>query len=454
MDASAPVASARTPAPQRPPGRDAFDPHGETSRRSGASRLVRLGRLSRMLDLGRGAVLMAAAAAAMVLAGCATAPPPAPLAERNALLHDELFAPSTDTIDPDQVMAMSPRMREFIRNRIPRPLTTRVFELRDARNLLLEALYAKGDLQLEYDAEQTRTAAEAFDAKAGNCLSLAMMTAVFAREVGLPVVFRQVYDEEQWSRVGDLQVVSGHVNVALGRKPNDFRVLADDDPMLVVDFLPGVKIRSQRAMLLDERTIVAMYMNNRAAELMTQSQLDRAYWWARAAWTHDPKLLTALNTLGVIYRRHGHTGPAESAFRAVLQREPANLQAMSNLVSLLRANNRLAEAKPLEEKLAQLQPYPPFKFFDLGVAEMKVGHYAEARDYFAKEISRSAYYHEFHFWMALANVGLGNWDVVRKELVLAEEYSTTTKQRQLYTAKLDTLKAKMSSMRATRTYAP
>lgn len=435
MDASAPVASARTPVPQSPAG---FAPPGTpTVPRPSRS-------WARILTASRGATLTVSAAVLMTLSGCAS-PPPVQPTEQQALLRDDLFPPSTERIDPDQVMTMSPKMREFIHNRIPRPSSARFLELRDARHQLLDALYAKGELQLEYDAEQTRTAAEAFEAKAGNCLSLAMMTAVFAREVGLPVLYRQVYDEEQWARVGDLQVVSGHVNVALGRRPNDFRVMADDDPNLVVDFLPGVKIRSQRAMLLDERTIVAMYLNNRAAELMTQGQLDRAYWWARAAWLHEPKLLNALNTMGVIYRRHGNAAAAEAAFRAVLQRETANTQAMSNLASLLRVNGRFAEAKQYEERLAQLQPYPPFKFFDLGVAEMKAGRYAEARDLFAKEISRSAYYHEFHFWMALANVGLGNWDVVRKELVLAEEYSTTIKQRQLYTAKLDSLKAKMSA---------
>jgi Flp pilus assembly protein TadD len=308
---------------------------------------------------------------------------------------------------------------------------------------LLDALYTRGELQLEYDAETTRTAAEAFDAKAGNCLSLAMMTAVFAREAGMPIMFRQIYDEEQWSRVGDLQVVSGHVNIALGRRKTDFRVIGNDEPSLVVDFLPGAQIARQRAMPLEERTIVAMYFNNRAAELMAQAQLDRAYWYARAAWLHEPRLLAALNTLGVIYRRHGDTALAERAFRAVLAREPANVQAMANLAQALRLQGRLAEAEQLETRLAQIQPYPPFKFFDLGVAAMKAGDYAQARDLFAKEIARSAYYHEFHFWMALANVGLGKWDVVREELAKAEEYSVTQPQRRLYAAKLESLKARM-----------
>ncbi|HEY1398577.1 hypothetical protein [Roseateles sp.] len=387
----------------------------------------------------------AALLCALALAGCATAPEAPAMVDTAPLIHDELFPPSRELIEPERVMAITPKMRDFIHSRIPNAGigTTLMMDTRDLRHLLLDALYNRNELQLEYDAETTRTAAEAFDAKAGNCLSLAMMTAVFAREMGLPFVFRQIYDEEQWSRVGDLQVVSSHVNIALGRRRTEFRVIGSDEPSLVVDFLPGAQISRQRAMPVDERAIVAMYLNNRAAELMSQAQLDRAYWWARAAWLHDPRLLTALNTLGVIYRRHGDTALAERAFRYVLAHEPANVQTMANLAQALRFQGNIAEAQKYEAQLALLQPYPPFKFFDLGIAAMKAGDYAQARDLFAKEIDRSAYYHEFHFWMALANVGLGKWDVVRAELAKAQEYSVTAPQRQLYAAKLESLKAKM-----------
>ena len=387
----------------------------------------------------------AALLCALALAGCATAPEAPAMVDTAPLIHDELFPPSRELIEPERVMAITPKMRDFIRSRIPNAGigTTLMMDTRDLRHLLLDALYNRNELQLEYDAETTRTAAEAFDAKAGNCLSLAMMTAVFAREMGLPFVFRQIYDEEQWSRVGDLQVVSSHVNIALGRRRTEFRVIGSDEPSLVVDFLPGAQISRQRAMPVDERAIVAMYLNNRAAELMSQAQFDRAYWWARAAWLHDPRLLTALNTLGVIYRRHGDTALAERAFRYVLAHEPANVQTMANLAQALRFQGNIAEAQKYEAQLALLQPYPPFKFFDLGIAAMKAGDYAQARDLFAKEIDRSAYYHEFHFWMALANVGLGKWDVVRAELAKAQEYSVTAPQRQLYAAKLESLKAKM-----------
>lgn len=387
--------------------------------------------LTRILKAGT--ALLAAA----LLAACAAVSPQEP-PPPTALLHDDLFPPNRELISPDRILAPSEGMRAFIRQRLTHGLRGR-----EPRDVLVEALSAPGELKLEYDADMTRTASEAFDARMGNCLSLTLMTASFARELGVPVLFRQIYQEDQVSRVGDLQVVSGHVNIGLGRRPSDFRVLGDQEALLVVDFVPGAQIRLQRAMELDEATVVAMYMNNRAAEWMAQGMLDRAYWWARAAWLQAPQLTSALNTLGVVYRRHGDVGPAERAFREVLRREPGNLPSMANLAQLLRQSDRLAEAKVLEDQLARLEPYPPFKFFDLGVAAMRDGDAAAARRYFLKEIDRSAYYHEFHFWLALANAKLGRWEEVRASLARAEALSTSVRQRQLYAAKLESLRAKV-----------
>ena len=75
-----------------------------------------------------------------------------------------------------------------------------------------------------------------------------------------------------------------------------------------------------------------MYMNNRAVEALARGDVDDAYWWAREAIVQSPSFLAAYNTLGVVYRRHGNAREAEAVLRFVLEREPANTQAMSNLV--------------------------------------------------------------------------------------------------------------------------
>jgi Flp pilus assembly protein TadD len=193
-------------------------------------------------------------------------------------------------------------------------------------------------------------------------------------------------------------------------------------------------------LVVEEPTIVAMYMNNRAAESLVRGRLDDAYWWARAAIRHEPRFLSAYNTLGVIYRRHGNLREADQVLSHVLEVEPGNTEVMSNLILVLTDEGRVAEAEALQRKLEKLQPYPPFYFFNLGQIAMRERDYAKAKEMFAKEVARDAYYHEFHFWLAAALAGLGEFKEARAQLTMAIENSTTRQEHDIYAAKLDRIR--------------
>ena len=368
-------------------------------------------------------------AVAAGLVGCAVepkAPPSFPV------FADDAFRPPPVPIDAQEALAMSPAMKRFAETEMAGEI--RMKGLRDG---LIEALYTKGRLQLDYDAEVTRTAAEAFDARRGNCMSLVLMTAAFARHFGMPVHFNSVYLEESWTRSNGIFFVAGHVNISLGRPLHQLsRVIFGDPDLLTIDFLPPEQVRNHRSRVVDESTILAMFLNNRAAEALTAGRLDEAYWWAREAVRTDGRWLSAYNTLAVLYRRKGLFDRAEATLRLVLDREPANTQAMSNLVLVLGDLGRRQEAETYSNQLAQLQPVPPYKYFDEGLAAMRAGEYAAARQLFRKEVARAAYVPEFHFWLGLANYGLGDVAGARGEIVRAMENSATVRDRELYGAKL------------------
>ena len=326
-------------------------------------------------------------------------------------------------------------MKRFLRTEIGGQLRGGGIQQRFA-----EALYTKGELRLEYESVLTRNAAETFDARAGNCLSLVIMTAALAKEIGLPVRYRRVYVDDTWSRSGDVYFSIGHVNLSLGRRPIDGGFGRNDSDMMTIDFLPPRDLRGVRTQDLEEETIVAMYMNNRAAESFTRGQLDDAYWWARAAIEKDPAFVGSYNTLGVIYRRHGNPKEAEQVLVRALEREPGNAHVMSNLVPVLESLGRVAESKNLARVLEQLEPNPPFSFFNRGLAAIERSDFEAARDLFAQEIDRAPYHHEFHYWLAVAYAGLGDGEHARKELAIALATSTTPKDRALYSAKLDRIK--------------
>ncbi|MEP7329274.1 MAG: tetratricopeptide repeat protein [Betaproteobacteria bacterium] len=374
----------------------------------------------------------------VTLAGCAIAP-----VDRHAeqFFRDSLFQPPTDQIDARQVFALSAEMLRYLDDEIARPM-----RVKGRQRALVDALYNSGELKLQYDTESTRNAAQAFAARSGNCLSLVIMTAAFAKELGLAVEYQKVVVDDTWSRSGDIYLAIGHVNLTLGRRATDvsgYGVRVGNKPAesdgMTIDFLPPADMRSMRTRAIGEDAIVSMYMNNRAVEALTRGEIDNAYWWAREAITQSPDLLMPYNTLGAIYRRHGNPREAESILAHVLEREPSYTQAMSNQVLVLHDLGRAQDAQRLAVRLQQIDPEPAFSHFNRGLAAMQDGNARAARDAFAMEVARAPDYHEFHFWLALAYYNLGEFEPARTHLTIAMKSSTTHRDHDLYAAKLDRL---------------
>ncbi|MCC7327095.1 MAG: tetratricopeptide repeat protein [Burkholderiales bacterium] len=374
-----------------------------------------------------------------LLAACAAAP----VAQHDAgFFHDSLFRPASTRIAAADVFAPSPEMVRYAEQKIvPRA------RVRGRQLALVDALYTSGELKLEYDSESTRNAAQAFAARSGNCLSLVIMTAAFARELGLVVEFQKVTVDDVWARSGDVYMAIGHVNLTLGRRRTDdggtgVRVGArpHESEGVTVDFLPPDDMRAMRTRPIGEDVIVGMYLNNRAVEALARDELDDAYWWAREAIVQAPGFLVPYNTLGALYQRHGNPREAEPVLRHVLAQEPANTQAMSNLVSVLHALGRDDEAQHLAATLDRIDPEPPFLYFKRGMAALRVGDLAAAKGNFAKEVARAPDSHEFHYWLAIAYSGLGEVEPARAHMAIALENSTTRREHDLYAAKLARLK--------------
>ena len=367
-----------------------------------------------------------------LLTACATpkqrVPPP------EFLFKDDLFSAPSERIAAADVFALSDRMKVYLRTEIASQLRQIV-----SPQGLIKALYERDQLQLQYDASMTRNAAQAFDARAGNCLSLVVMTAAFAKHLGLQVTYQSAYLEETWGRSGDLLVRSGHVNVTLDRKMGDRNTVAASSAM-TIDFLPAESLRGLRSRVIPEETILAMYMNNKAVEALVDGRSDDAYGWARAAVLESPEYLGSHNTLGVLYMRRGDLGQSAKVFKYLLEREPTNARAISNLAQVFARQGRDVESAALLRRLAELEPVAPFHYFNRGLAAMQEENFKLARDLFAKEVARADYHAEFHFWLALANFKLGDIEPARKHLTLAMENGATRNDRALYAAKLAWLK--------------
>lgn len=377
--------------------------------------------------------LLLGLATGLVLGACASAP--APPAAIGSLFDDDAFAPPSVRIDPAEALALSAPMKRYLDEQIAPRL-----HRGSLNNSLIDALYTRGQLQLAYDAERTRSAAEAFDARAGNCLSLVLMTAAFARELGVAVRFQEAVGHETWARDGNLVMVAGHVNLALGVRPGAWRLNEPGADWVTVDFLPNVDLQRQRVWPIDEARVVAMYMNNRSAEALAGGRVDDAYWWARAAVERDPRFHSAHNTLGVVYLRRGLTGRAEAALRSALALDADNPQVLGNLVQVLQRLGRDDEAQRIAQRLERLQPTTPFAHLERGQQAMLAGEHRLARQHFEQALRLGGDYHEFHFALAQALAMLGDHAGARRELERALEASATQRLQAIYAGKLERLR--------------
>lgn len=389
---------------------------------------------TRLFRLVQSSAMVAAMVGAMgLLQACATVPQaslPAPP------LLDEAFQPAPVLPGKEALLALSPEMVEFLHKTIE-PKARAI----GSKEGLIRSLYQDGKLQIQYDGEKTRTAAETFSDGRGNCLSLVLMTAAFARELHVPIYFRSVLVDPQWTRGTDLMFRAGHVNLGLGTRLQERGTSSTMDSPMIVDFLPEEQRRADRAVEVSESTVLAMFYNNRAAEHLYDGDVRSAYWWARAAVLADGRFSGGFNTLSVLYRRMGRLDLAEQVLAQILALEPDNEVSLANMVVVLREAGRRQDQARYEARLAALQPVPPYQYFDQGVEAMKRADFRAADALFAKELARSANNHELHFWAALAKLGVGQQERAARHLALAAETSPTAGQQRLYEAKLNKLMA-------------
>lgn len=362
----------------------------------------------------------------LALNGCAVRPF---TQTSRSFLHDDLFLPTADFVRREDIFRLSPQMREFVHSQL-------ALSSPDTHGKIdfFKLLRDSGKLTIDYDATATRTAAQTFDASAGNCLSLAIMTVSIAKELGLGVEYREILGYRNFTRSGEILFFNNHVNVRLTQLEAKLgtRQKKNANATAIIDFLPDVAGRELHFMTISEQTIIAMFYNNRAAESLAAGAINDAYWSVRAAIDVEPRHTPSYNTLGVIYRRHGNLDESTEVLEHALEMEPGDRNVMSNLIQNYLLAGRSGEAAELQERLARMEKYPPFHYFEQGVKAMRAGDFSTARRLFEEEIKGSAYYHDFHYWLALAYLGLKDAVAAKRHLLIAHDNAPTLAERRLY----------------------
>lgn len=124
---------------------------------------------------------------------------------------------------------------------------------------------------------------------------------------------------------------------------------------------------------------------------LEQGNTERARAALNKAMEIDPKAVEAHVLLGVLNAAESEWGLAERNFRTALAIAPANPQALNNYASFLYSRGRYDEAVSYLRELVQNTDYRARSqaYENLGLAELKTGEVAAAKESFARALQLS-----------------------------------------------------------------
>lgn len=246
--------------------------------------------------------------------------------------------------------------------------------------LLIGLLFGVEGLGLQYAFEPTLTAAEAFAAGSGNCLSFTLLFLAMAEAAGIDANARELTLAADWRRDGNALFEAGHMNVQVRTELR----------RLIVDFAPvpaepdAATTRSAR--LIPIERVKAHFYNNRSAEFLAAGEASTARQWNERALDLAPDLMGALNNRGVIEARLGRLDLAEDFYRRALAIEPDNVNALFNLLNLYQRNARSADATTIRARLETLNPRDPYFQWALGRQFETDGDFEQALGFFQRAV--------------------------------------------------------------------
>jgi Flp pilus assembly protein TadD len=328
-------------------------------------------------------------------------------------------------VDNDDVLALSPEMREFLDASV-HPRATIGVRLRE----LIDAIINEGTFGLVFDGA-TRTASETFEQRRGNCLSFSNMFVAMARYVNLEASYQEVDIPPDWGFQNDVFLLNRHVNVHVDMGPLDDHV---------VDFNIDDFKSSYDSRLISDARARAHYFNNMGVEHMQKGDTASALgYFRKAIEDNDRQFSPAWSNLGTLYQRNGHPAYAEAAYLHALRVDENDLVAMSNLARFYELQGDDESAALYHKKVREHRRENPYYRYQRARDAFELGDYDVAIRHLRYAIRKKNNEDQFYHLLGLVYLQKGNERAARRWLTKAQEVAATAALKRRYSSKLDAL---------------
>lgn len=329
-------------------------------------------------------------------------------------------------IEDADILSVNRKMAHFLVEHV-KPNQVRRIRLQG----LMEAIFSEKGLGMEYGNTRTRTAAETFEARSGNCLSFTLLFVAMARHLGLNAYFREVDEMTSWDVRGDLLVRNRHM----------FAEVELDNGFVRVDFLPGTDKNYHYHRRVGDRRVLAHFYNNLGAEELAAGEVERAVAYFEKALSTDEEFVPALVNLGAAYRRQDRFDDAEATLLRAMKLDSSEMASVSNLASLYLALGRTAEAEPLTKRVQGEMRRNPYHHFRLGRTAAGAGLLDEAIVHYEEAIARLPGEPRFYADLAEVELRVGAVEEGRASLRRAIELADDPALRRNLSARLAAVEA-------------
>ncbi len=379
----------------------------------------------------------------ILLAACQTASLK-PQFDVNQFLHDDLFPNyHTRTIETaEEIFALSPEMITFMESEVM-PAQTANEKMR----ALVKGIFKHPDVSILYQNQANTIAANTFNNRMANCLSLTIMTYALAEYANLGVDFQQVDVPELWVLRDGTNMLNKHVNLKMYRKREASVVTENGEKFVVwnfsrnytVDFDQRIGNSKFPRRVISKERVLALFYNNNGVDALLEGDNEKAYAYFKEAMLIDNSLMDSYTNLGVLYRRMGHNDKAEQNYNYALRLAPGDHTVLDNLASLYRVTGRVEEADEIVARLERKRQDNPYYHYLLGQRALESNDPLSAKTHFQRAIRLLSENHEFYYAMAKTHYLLGNKEASHRYMLLAKKHSPSEADETRYQFKIDSL---------------
>ena len=357
----------------------------------------------------------------------------APASEREAMsitpemLVSENLVPvvsGAPELSGKDVLRLSPEMIEFV----DRHVDMEAGDYSRTRQLL-QAIINDGVFNMVYD-DSTRTAADTFQARRGNCLSFTNMFIAMARHAELNAEYQEVEIPPDWSMEGRSFIFNRHINVYMDLGSRVRRVVDFD----IDNFKSNYETRR-----ISDRQARAHYFNNIGVERMLAGDSSGALYYLRQAIDENQKFEPAWVNIGALYRREGRPVYAEAAYLHALKLDPGNLVALSNLASLFEEQGEQELVAIYEKRVKYHRMRNPYYSYKLAREAYDSGEYEEAIDHMKFAVRYKKNVDSFYYLLGLSYFRIGDQKSGERWISRAAESVEKDGLKQAYNRKLERL---------------